>query len=581
MKREVRRHMRRFSAVPISNFDTLPGSATDLKVFDGSRRNVFYHSGDFGDIIYAMPTVKAMGGGNLVIGPEMKLGFEVTTRQKFTQAIFDVIAPLLAIQPYLNDVQFSASMPADVDVDLNRFRRYFIEEPELRRQGERKLNLAETHLWTFRQALTNCTKPWLIVDKSEVIPDRPVLIHRSARWRNNIFPWDKVLKAHGHHAAFIGLETEYAEFTEMWGHICRLPFVKTTNFLELARLIAGSKLFVGNQSAPYAIAEGLKKNTLQEVWPEGPNCLFPRENAYYGDGAEVYIPKLASTMTLEKVSCPFCGSKATQVERSLADIVKCLDCHITYLRTRPSKDSMEARYQTYADGTSHMRLPVTVEEIRTTGLRREYFMQELLTHLPDAGEAKGKLLDIGCGWGAFLANAREKGFEPVGVEICTKMANFANSVLGIKVYGQQLEDCTWTWGDMTAISIIHVLEHLPYQKTALETIHRLLKPNGIFCGIVPNYASFCSKALKDQWSWLDPEMHYVHFTPPTLRAVLEKYGFTVQSIYTHTGDFDLATIIEHVRLQNNLPMSSEEVATRIQALGSSGEGEEIRFFAKK
>ena len=320
------------------------------------------------------------------------------------------------------------------------------------------------------------------------------------------------------------------------------------------------------------------------MWPEGPNCLFPRENAYYGDGSEIYIPKLAKTMTLEKIACPLCGSTQASTERTRADIVKCLDCQIVYLRTRPSKDSMEARYQSYADGSSHMRLPVTIEEMRTSGLRREYFMQDLLLYANAPGGIKGRLLDIGCGWGAFLSNAREKGFEPTGVEICVKMANFASSVMGLKVYSQQLEDCAAAlngFNDFSVVSIIHVLEHLPSPATALQAIYALLRPGGIFCGIVPNYGSFCSKAQRDHWSWLDPEMHYVHYTPASLRTMLEKHSFKVLKIYTHTGDFELTTIVEQIRLQNNMPMSTEEVATRVEAAWTSGEGEEIRFFVQK
>lgn len=580
MKSEVLKRVGSLRSFIPETFDVLPGKAGDLKVYDGAHRTIFYHCGDFGDIIYALPTIRSMGGGDLVIGPEMKLGFGVQTRQRFNQETFEVIAPLLRVQPYLSNVQFSPAMP-EMDVDLNQFRRYFLEEPEMRRRGDRRLNLAETHLWTFQQPLEACTVPWLAVDRAEKVAERPVLIHRSSRWRNSAFPWDQVLEMHGHHAAFVGVPEEYEDFMRAWGHICRIPYFPTKNFLELARLIAGSELYIGNQSAPYAIAEGLKKNTLQEVWLEGPNCLFPRANAHYGDGKLVYVPKLTKTMTTEIVSgCPMCGETSATTERS-RDIVQCAGCSTVYLRARPSRESLESRYQTYADGASHMRLPVTVDEIQSSGLRREYFMQELLPFVERPGGMLGSLLDIGCGWGAFMANAREKGFEPEGIEICAKMANFANSVMGLKVRTQQIYDCTFEPGTFNVAVLIHVFEHMPGQKEALDCIHSLLRPNGILCGIVPNYGSLCSKAQRDRWSWLDPEMHYVHFTPATLRSALEKRGFTVLKIYTHTGDFDVATIVQQIRLANSMPMSNDEVAARIEAHWAQGEGEEIRFFAKK
>jgi ADP-heptose:LPS heptosyltransferase len=52
--------------------------------------------------------------------------------------------------------------------------------------------------------------------------------------------------------------------------------------MELARVIAGASVFIGNQSAPMAIAAGLGKNLIEECWQGNPNCLFPkRKNAIF------------------------------------------------------------------------------------------------------------------------------------------------------------------------------------------------------------------------------------------------------------------------------------------------------------
>ena len=56
----------------------------------------------------------------------------------------------------------------------------------------------------------------------------------------------------------------------------------TANIMELARLIAGAGVLIGNQSAPMAIALGLGQNVIQECWQGNPNCLFPkRRNAIF------------------------------------------------------------------------------------------------------------------------------------------------------------------------------------------------------------------------------------------------------------------------------------------------------------
>ena len=563
------------------HFDSV---AEERPVIIPTKRNkVFFHSGDFGDIIYALPTIRALGGGKLIIGPSTRW----KTRLAMTPMHVDLLRPLLKLQPYLHGVEFSETAPPETDLDLNQFREYLITEHEHMRNGARRLNLAETHLYTFKLPLEECDRAWLTVDQMEVILDRPVLFHRSARWRNFDFPWAKLMARHAHHAVFVGLESEHAEFVKDWGEI---PYRPTRDFLELARLIAGCRLYVGNQSLPYALCEGLKHTSILEVWPEGPNCLFNRKNAIYGESKIVYIPKVkAIKMNTILEKCPICGNDAKSARpfRDETDIVQCPECGLVYLRTHPDEEQTLLYYQQYADDHSHMRLPKNIDEIRSSGLRREYFMQELLKHASvtftsDAAGAVAlpKLLDIGCGWGAFLANAREKGFVPYGVDVCHKAANFSATVLGIPTVCDELEDCLFTDAMFDVIVAIHTLEHLLNPADALNRIHRLLKPGGIFAGIVPNIGSFCSRIKKERWQWLDVNTHYVHFDPDSLRRTFERHGFEILNVYTHTGDYDQAEIKRLLEDDAETTLDDDALNAALQTLWESGQGEEIRFFAK-
>jgi len=131
------------------------------------------------------------------------------------------------------------------------------------------------------------------------------------------------------------------------------------------------------------------------------------------------------------------------------------------------------------------------------------------------------------------------------------------------------------------VTAIHSLEHLPYPKTAWETVRRILRPGGFFCGIVPNFESLCSRAQKEGWMWLDPNMHYVHYTENTLRQCLERFGFQPIRIYTATGDFDPGQVAKVVSASSQVPIGEEEMKSRIEAVCASGEGEELRWFAQK
>jgi SAM-dependent methyltransferase len=180
-----------------------------------------------------------------------------------------------------------------------------------------------------------------------------------------------------------------------------------------------------------------------------------------------------------------------------------------------------------------------------------------------------------------LLNARAKGFAPRGIELTRPCVNYANEQLGIPVVDTQLEETEIAPGSLNVVTMNHVFEHLPEPRRALEKVICLLKPGGMFCGMVPNFASACSEALGEEWFWLDPNFHYTHFTPQTLRPTLEAAGFMVERIYTATGDYSFDAVRKGC-LSVDPKLSDEAYCkTEIKRYEEEGRGEEIRFFARK
>jgi ubiquinone/menaquinone biosynthesis C-methylase UbiE len=238
---------------------------------------------------------------------------------------------------------------------------------------------------------------------------------------------------------------------------------------------------------------------------------------------------------------------------------------------------LEELYQSYSDAASHMRLPQTLDEANASVMKRDYFLQEILQFT----KPQGRLLDVGCGWGAFLLNARDRGFEPAGMELTRPGVAYANEVLGIPVVNTQFIDTPFAPESAAVITMLHVLEHLPYPKQALEKVQRTLKSGGLFCGIVPNIASFCADTQGEGWQWLDATYHYVHYTPATLRKHLEAVGLKVERMYTDYGDYarqNVRKVAEGVHPELKDDHAYDLWLDKIHA---EGRGEEIRFFARK
>jgi GT2 family glycosyltransferase/transcription elongation factor Elf1 len=282
----------------------------------------------------------------------------------------------------------------------------------------------------------------------------------------------------------------------------------------------------------------------------------------------------------EVINCLFCNSSKAVSRSKRADIVTCSSCGVSYLRTRPTQEAMYEIYQRYAHETSHMRPPDTIREAKQAGLRRQYLVDEILS-LAGGPAGKGAWLDVGCGWGALLDEARDRGFQPKGIEITRNNLDFATMQLGIPVSNSQFLDSRIDLSSCAILTMVHVLEHLPYPKPTLEKIYEVLEEGGMFCGIVPNIESLCSEYLKDDWVWLDPTHHYVHYSPKTLKDALKKAGFVVTRLYTEVGDYDHSAVIDCIQKNIAGADTPEKAKAMIPQLMADGKGEEIRFFATK
>src|SRR5262249_13049004 len=276
-----------------------------------------------------------------------------------------------------------------------------------------------------------------------------------------------------------------------------------------------------------------------------------------------------------------CAPRHSMPYRRKQDIVKCAGCGTVYLRTRFTTDAMDQFYQLYAEDRKYVALPKNEDTVANSPLRRAWFLNEIMAYQNLPGN---KILDIGCSWGAFLLNARENGFEPRGIEITRKAAEYATKILGIPVTTTQLADSPIEGESISLVTMIPSLEHLPDTERALDKVYSVLEQGGLYCGMVPNIESVCSQAMGDDWLWLEPTCHYVYFSPESLRNNLERAGFVVENLYTTKGDYDRAEIEKVIRKLYEPRGIGVEGAKRDGIIGkaeANGFGEEIRFFARK
>lgn len=240
----------------------------------------FKHSGDMGDIIYSMPTMRALGGGKLY------LSRVPWTRVLMGEKTLQFLQRLLEAQVYISHVQLWFGQPVCYNMDV--FRRVWEESATAAKNGGPTIygvSLAEwnSRAWGFPNEILN--QAWLKVH--EPIMEQPVVVHRNNRYLNPEFPWQRIADRYKNQMVFVGEAYEHDLFCKQFGAI---PYRGVADAYEMAQVIAGSKLFIGNQSLPNAIAEGLKKPKITEAFMVDPNCMFERPDLQTIFTKNVWLP---------------------------------------------------------------------------------------------------------------------------------------------------------------------------------------------------------------------------------------------------------------------------------------------------
>jgi hypothetical protein len=234
----------------------------------------FKHSGNCGDLIYSLPAMLALADQthdsriHLYLRTNQKAPYLGTAKHPLGNVTLNeemarMIKPLLLSQNKITTCELYADQ--DIDFDLDKIREY----PFHYDRG----NIARWYFLIFPVSY-DLSSPWLFVEPSS-ITGNSIVIARSSRYRMPYIDYSFLRKYPN--VCFVGLAEEYLEMKQQ---IPSLRFLETCNFYELATLISGSRLFIGNQSFPFSIAEALKVNRLLEVCYKIPNVIVSGRNGF-------------------------------------------------------------------------------------------------------------------------------------------------------------------------------------------------------------------------------------------------------------------------------------------------------------
>jgi len=223
---------------------------------------------------------------------------------------------------------------------------------------------------------------------------------------------------------------------------------------------------------------------------------------------------------MEEAHCPVCnGSRGILVHREGSfQMVRCPSCHFIYVNPRPTQEALYEFYQHY--------LPEEESSIESWERMMALIFRRAAQRLQKFRE-KGKLLDVGAGFGFFLFEMKKRGWEVIGVEVSQKGINYARDRLGVEIYPGPLEKAGLPERHFDAVTAFYVIEHLPDPISFLRECHRILKPGGLLLLRYPH-----TTPIKDflrlfgiENRLYDLPAHLFDFSPETIRFLLERAEF--------------------------------------------------------
>lgn len=273
-------------------------------------------------------------------------------------------------------------------------------------------------------------------------------------------------------------------------------------------------------------------------------------------------------------SCPICGQSSFRDYRKPAyfrgngevfTVVTCQDCGFAFTNPRPEGAELAAYYNT-DDYVSHTEAGDSLVNKLYLAVRK-WALARKEEHIRNAVGHTGKLLDYGAGTGAFMAHARQEGWQVWGTEPDAGARKIA-AEKGLEIWAPGDEKVLQQKYD--AITLWHVLEHLPDLQGDFKKLKAALNPGGTLIIAVPNRESWDARSYKDHWAAWDVPLHLYHFRKKDIKKLAAQHGFEVVSIKNMPFDaFYVSMLSEKIKNgKGNLPMAFlKGVLSNLASLG--------------
>lgn len=258
---------------------------------------------------------------------------------------------------------------------------------------------------------------------------------------------------------------------------------------------------------------------------------------------------------MELVNCDFCGSSnyrpKYQVRTSKYHpdylqaisivgpnppesftVVECRDCGLMFLNPRYSARELKEAYpdEQYSDrsgffsGSILLKRSGAIPEIKFRGETVDSVKNRARMVRIMQFKNGGRILDIGCCNGSFLALLERNGWETYGVDFSSAAIENAQQVFGQnRTFCGELLDAEYPTNFFDVVTLYDTIEHLANPRTVLEEVQRISKTDALLVIQTNDMESLNARFFPR--SMLFPAQHLYYYRKRDLVQLLAGNGF--------------------------------------------------------
>ncbi|MGB2906157.1 MAG: class I SAM-dependent methyltransferase [Candidatus Aminicenantaceae bacterium] len=255
-------------------------------------------------------------------------------------------------------------------------------------------------------------------------------------------------------------------------------------------------------------------------------------------------------------ACPVCGGRSLSVFRStnieaqaltpedvkitdkaygkIWGLERCAGCSHVFANPRPTPEFIQSLYADIVD-------PLYQEEAEG----RQKNFERILTRLEKLRPDRGPLFDVGAATGILMNMARERGWEPQGVEPSSWAVATARDRYGLHIRAGDFETSEIAKDRFAAVTMVDFIEHIPDPGAALVKAREILRSDGVLCLVTPDISSLAARLAGRRW-WHYRPAHLAYFSYGSLRTALNQAGLKILRTRRYAWTFSAHYLLTRV-----------------------------------